>query len=170
MCEDVTGNDRRRRMQALHAPTGGDFRISLWEVTMHALLMLVIFAFVLGCSSQSGKAPTVLPAPAGSKPAAVTQLEKGNALFTSHNFAGAEEAYRQAIVLDAALAEAHYNLALTLDRAGQKTEAKKHYIEAANLAPGNKVIWNSPPLRQEAGGMGHDIGKKSYLDPSPRGF
>ncbi len=26
--------------------------------------------------------------------------------------------------------------------------ASQHYLEAANLAPGHKVIWNSPPLRR----------------------
>ena len=90
-------------------------------------------------------------------------------VFTSRDFAGAEQAFRQAIVADAGLAEAHYNLALTLDRAGRKDEAKKHYIEAANLAPGNKVIWDSPPLHQ-SDGLDHDIERKSYLDPTPRGF
>ena len=29
-----------------------------------------------------------------------------------------------------------------------KAGAKPHFIEAANLAPGHKVIWNSPPLRR----------------------
>ena len=109
-----------------------------------------------------------LLAPIGMRTAAA-QVEKGNTLFASRDFAGAEQAFRQAIVVDAGLAEAHYNLALTLDRAGRKDEAKKHYIEAANLAPGNKVIWDSPPLHQ-SGGLDHDVEKKSYLDPTPRGF
>jgi hypothetical protein len=34
-----------------------------------------------------------------------------------------------------------------MDKMGDQAGAKKHFIEAANLAPGNKVIWNSPPLR-----------------------
>ena len=35
-----------------------------------------------------------------------------------------------------------------MDKRGDQAGAKKHFIEAANLAPGNKVIWNSPPLRR----------------------
>jgi hypothetical protein len=31
---------------------------------------------------------------------------------------------------------------------GDQTGAKPHFIQAANLAPGNKVIWDSPPLRR----------------------
>ena len=45
------------------------------------------------------------------------------------------------------MAEAHYNLALTLVSQGSREEAEHHFIEAANLAPGHKVIWDSPPLR-----------------------
>jgi Flp pilus assembly protein TadD len=131
--------------------------------------MVVLCVIAVGCSSKSSPARNVLSAPSGANPEAAAQVEKGNALFTSHDFPGAEQAFRQAIVADAGLAEAHYNLALALDRSGRKDEAKKHYIEAANLAPGNKVIWDSPPLRQQTGGFNHDISKKSFLDPTPHG-
>jgi len=133
-------------------------------------LMLLLLPMVVACSGQSSKARNVLPAPSGTNPTVATQLEKGNALFASRDLAGAEQAFRQVIIADPALAEAHYNLALTLDRGGNQAEAKKHYIEAANLAPGNKVIWDSPPLREQASGLNHDINKKSYQDPSYRGF
>jgi|SRR6188508_878790 Flp pilus assembly protein TadD len=137
---------------------------------MRIPLMILVSALALGCSSQSGKTGTVLSPPSGTKPAAATHIEKGNALFASRNFPGAEEAFRQAILADSTSAEAHYNLALTLDRSGHQDEARKHYIEAANLAPGNKVIWDSPPLRRNTGGLGHDVEKKTYLDVNPRGY
>lgn len=137
---------------------------------MRKVLSIVLIAMVVGCSSQSTKARNVLPAPNGTKPAVATQLEKGNALFASRDLTGAEQAFRETISADPTLAEAHYNLAVTLDRAGNLAEAKKHYIEAANLAPGNKIIWDSPPLRQQSGGLNHDINKKSYQDPTYRGF
>jgi Flp pilus assembly protein TadD len=137
---------------------------------MRVWLTVIFCAVALGCSSKSVKVDNVLPAPTGSKPGAATALQKGNALFAAGNFDGAEQAFREAIAADSAFAEAHYNLALTLDRTGHHDEAKKHYIQAANLAPGNKVIWDSPPLRQHSGGMGHDIEKKSFLDATPRAF
>jgi Flp pilus assembly protein TadD len=137
---------------------------------MRIVLMMAACLLAAGCSSQSGKAGNVLPPASGTQPAAATQIEKGNALFASRNFAGAEDAFRQALAADSTSAEAHYNLALTLDRAGQQAEARKHYIEAANLAPGNKVIWDSPPLREKTGGYHYNVEKKSYLDPSGKGY
>jgi Tfp pilus assembly protein PilF len=144
--------------------------ISSREVAMRILLTVVFTVLALGCSSRSARVEHVLSAPSGVKPAAATQLDKGNQLFAAGDFTGAEQAFRDAIGADPAFAEAHYNLALTLERAGHQGEAKKHYIEAANLAPGHKIIWDSPPLRQHTSGFNHDIDKKSYLDPNPRGF
>ena len=70
------------------------------------------------------------------------------------------------IAAEPTLAEAHYNLAATLHRAGNIAEAKKHYMEAASLAPGNKVIWDAPPLRART--FNDDLSKKSYLDAKPQ--
>ncbi|HEY7129445.1 MAG TPA: tetratricopeptide repeat protein [Nitrospira sp.] len=137
---------------------------------MRIVLTIILCAFALGCSSKPGTTRNVLPAPSGTKPEAAAQVQKGNSLFASQDFAGAEQAFRQAILADAGLAEAHYNLALSLDQTGRKDEARKHYIEAANLAPGNKIIWDSPPLRQRTGGLNYDVEKKSYLDPNSRGY
>ena len=137
---------------------------------MRSVLTILLLFIIAGCTSQPAKGRNVLAAPSGTKPAAASQLEKGNALFATSDLTGAEQAFRQTILEDSTLAEAHYNLALTLDRAGNAAEAKKHYIEAANLAPGNKIIWDSPPLRGQTGGLNYDINKKSYLDPSNRGF
>ena len=40
--------------------------------------------------------------------------------------------------------------AVVVDIDGVLSDAstRQHYIEAANLAPGHKVIWDSPPLRR----------------------
>lgn len=137
---------------------------------MRIVWTVLLLSAVVGCSGQSSKATSVLAAPAGTKPAVAAQLEQGNALFSSSDYAGAEQAFRQALAIDATSAEAHYNLAVTLDRTGNKAEAKKHYIQAANLAPGNKVIWDSPPLRAQTNGLNHDISRKSHMDPSNRGY
>ncbi|HEU4684061.1 MAG TPA: tetratricopeptide repeat protein [Nitrospira sp.] len=132
--------------------------------------VLVVLSLFLGCATSGGPLVTVLAAPQGIKPDLAAQLERGNSLFAARDWPGAEQAFRQTIASDGAFAEAHYNLAVTLDRMGRQAEAKKHYIEAANLAPGNKVIWDSPPLRGRSGGLTHDVERKSYQDPSYRGF
>lgn len=130
------------------------------------LLGLVGIWFLAACTSPISKPPTVLQAPAEISSAVVTQLERGNALFAAQKWAEAEEAYRQTIAAAPNFAEAHYNLATVLYRAGNKVEAKKHYMEAANLAPGNKVIWDAPPFR--ASNFNDDLSKKSYLDAKPQ--
>lgn len=120
----------------------------------------------MGCASPKAPPSSVLTAPTGSSAEMVAQLDEGNRLFSMKDYARAEQSYRQAIAAHPSLAEAHYNLAVTLDRTGNRTEARKHYIEAANLAPGHKVIWDSPPFRET--GLTYDINKKSFLDADPK--
>ena len=94
-------------------------------------------------------------------------MADGDRLASAKDWAAAAKAYERATAAQPELAEAHYNLAVCLDRMGERAEAKKHYVTAANLAPGNKVIWDSPPLRESA--STHNLRQKSYLDPTPRG-
>jgi Tfp pilus assembly protein PilF len=129
-------------------------------------LSLLGIWFLVACTSPQSKPPTVLQAPAGVSPAVTAQLERGNALFSAQKWAEAEQVYRETVAAEPTLAEAHYNLATTLYRAGNKIEAKKHYMEAANLAPGNKVIWDAPPFR--ASRANDELNKKSFLDPKPQ--
>jgi Flp pilus assembly protein TadD len=95
-------------------------------------------------------------------------MAEGERLFNLKDWAGASKAFQGAVTQQPDLAEAHYNTAVCLDQLGHRAEAKKHYMTAANLAPGNKVIWDSPPLREI--GFTYDLDKKSYLDPTYRGF
>ena len=76
-------------------------------------------------------------------------LTEGNRLFREGRWEGARKQFQAAVQAQPDLAEAHYNLALAMDHYGGGKKAQKtHYIKAANLAPGHKVIWNSPPLRR----------------------
>lgn len=131
-------------------------------------MLCVVAGLVLatGCSSQSKAVLQPLRAPQGTVPDAVARLDEGNKRFMAEDWAGAQTAYLQSIAAEPTLAEAHYNLALTLDRLGDKTQAKKQYLEAANLAPGHKVIWDAPPLRKHADDA--QFNKKSFLDAAPR--
>ena len=134
---------------------------------MNSIFVSVIgIWFLVACASPTSKPLTVLQAPAGVSPTVAAQLDRGNALFAAQKWVEAEQVYRQTIAAEPTLAEAHYNLAATLDRTGNKVEAKRHYMEAANLAPGNKVIWDAPPLR--ASSFSDELSKKSYLDAKPQ--
>jgi len=68
------------------------------------------------------------------------------ALYKEGRYEAAKEKFTEAVTLGPACAEAHYNLGLSLSYLGEKDDARQHFIEAANLAPGNQVIWDSPAL------------------------
>ncbi len=111
---------------------------------------VVIGVALLGaCASPPKvvKQPT-LSAPINANPTARAAVTQGNQLFAQGRWQAAKEQYEKALEAQNTVAEAHYNLALTLDRLGHREEARPHYMEAANLAPGHRVIWNSPVLRR----------------------
>ncbi len=112
------------------------------------ILWVGVFAvLVVGCAGHVHKEQTLRP-PAGAEPAARKAMVQGNQFSAAHQLEAAKKEYEAAIKIQPSLAEAHYNLALTLEQLGNPKEARHHYREAANLAPGHKVIWNSPPLRR----------------------
>lgn len=101
-----------------------------------------------GCVSDKPAPLTTLAPPPNVDTHLKQVFTEGSRLFREGQWEAARQQFQSAVELQADLAEAHYNLALSMDRMGDQAGAKKHYIEAANLAPGHKVIWNSPPLRQ----------------------
>ena len=131
------------------------------------LRLLMSVGMLSGCASLKAPPTTVLAAPTETSAKAAPFMREGDRLFQAKDWAGASQAYQSAIGVQPDLAEWHYNLAVVLERMGNKNEAKKHYVTAANLAPGNRVIWDAPPLRETSGGLNHNIGQKSYLDPTP---
>jgi tetratricopeptide (TPR) repeat protein len=73
--------------------------------------------------------------------------EQGTRDYQSGRYLEAKTAFEQAIKAAPNSGEAHYNLGLVLFALGETDQAREHFIEAANLAPGHKVIWDSPALR-----------------------
>ena len=104
--------------------------------------------FIAACSSTGKARVTALNAPGGSNPEAAAAVNAGNQAFAAGQWAMAKQHYEKAIGVQETLAEAHYNLALTLDRLGQRKQAEAHYTQAANYAPGHQVIWNSRIYRR----------------------
>ena len=107
--------------------------------------MSAIFSVFVACSSTPQ--PTLLPAPPEALPAAATHNKDGLQLFAAGKIDLAGNAFQAALTEDPNMAEAHYNLAIILASRGSRDEAEQHFIEAANLAPGHKIIWDSPALR-----------------------
>jgi len=114
-------------------------RRSLWIVLVGLL--------VSGCATATVPERT-LRAPSGTIPAAASAMEEGNRLFAARQWEQAKAQYEAAIKAQPSLAEAHYNLAMVIEILGDDATARRHYVEAANLAPGHKIIWDSPPFRR----------------------
>ncbi|MDE3018788.1 MAG: tetratricopeptide repeat protein, partial [Nitrospirota bacterium] len=94
------------------------------------------------------KARVPLPLGMSASTVAVQATEQGTQAYQSRRFDEAKTAFEQAVAAVPDSGEAHYNLGLALFAIGDNDAAREHFIEAANLAPGNKVIWDSPALRQ----------------------
>lgn len=124
---------------------------------MRRSLLVVLVGFLIsGCAAATAHERT-LRAPTGTVPAAASAMEEGNRLFAARQWEQAKAQYEAAIKAQPSLAEAHYNLAMVIEILGDDATARRHYIEAANLAPGHKVIWDSPPLRRHG-----------LVDPTPK--
>jgi len=133
----------------------------LWR----SLLVFGIWPFLLmGCLGDPAPPPQLtLNAPFGAKPTAVSALKEGNQRFAEGRWGVAKTLYEEAIQAQPDLAEAHYNLGLVYERLGDRQQARHYYIEAANLAPGHKTIWNSPPLKRHG-----NVEIKEEAGPPPK--
>lgn len=118
---------------------------------MKYLSLLSIVLLFLGtgaCSFMSKEKPLVpLALEPGMKSQAVTLTEQGTQAYQAKQFNDAKTYFSQAVAEAPQSGPAHYNYALALNNVGETDQARQHFMEAANLAPGDKVIWDSPALR-----------------------
>jgi tetratricopeptide (TPR) repeat protein len=121
------------------------------EGAMKYLSMLGVILLFLGaasCSSTSKAKPLVpLALEPDVKPQAVAQTEQGTQAYQAKQFDEAKSYFFQAVATAPQSGQAHYNYALALYALGDTEQARQQFMEAANLAPGDKVIWDSPALR-----------------------
>lgn len=114
--------------------------------TTSLILALLLAVWLPGCASKPK--PRV---PLALKPNVAPELvqinSQGIAEYQTRQFDQAKAHFQQVLIGAPTAAEAHYNLGLTLFALGDGDQARDHFIEAANLAPGDKVIWDSPALR-----------------------
>jgi Tfp pilus assembly protein PilF len=105
--------------------------------------------WIAGCFNTNKPKPRVpLPIRPPASELAVRATQQGTEEYQQGQFAEAKTHFEQAVAGAPQAAEAHYNLGLALFALGENDRAREHFIEAANLAPGDKVIWDSPALRQ----------------------
>lgn len=94
-----------------------------------------------------GMAEGALMAPAGA-----AENNEGADHYQQGHWDVAQEHFTKAVAANADLAEAHYNLALALDKLGNHSEATNHFKKALELAPANPQIAGSKILQAHVGG------------------
>ena len=128
-------------------------------------VLALVIGLLLESGCQSAPARKLLSAPPGVSAQAVEHNEAGIRAYDQSQWEQARQHFEEAITAAPSLAEAHFNLGMALYKLRAFKDGDRHFIEAANLAPGNKVIWNSPALKHvavpekeppaEAGDHGH---------------
>ncbi len=114
-------------------------------LSMLAVILLLVEA--VACSTRRAKPLVPLALESGVKPQVVTLTEQGTQAYQAKQFDDAKNYFSQAVTAAPQSGPAHYNYALALHALGDQEQARQQFMEAANLAPGDKVIWDSPALR-----------------------
>jgi Tfp pilus assembly protein PilF len=112
-------------------------------VGMSIVLSGVLIAMSAG--ADMNKTAPAIPAPAGSK--AEIAINEGIAHYNKNHWDVAKKHFQEAVQADQQSAEAHYNLALALDKSGDHKGAIEHFKAAKELGKDNPQIQNSGILQ-----------------------
>ena len=111
-----------------------------------AILGIVLMLVSTMACSQKRK-PLVPFALDGEVKSQATELtEQGTQAYQAKQYEEAKRYFQQAVAAALRSGPAHYNYALALNALGDSEVARQHFLEAADLAPGDKIIWDSPAL------------------------
>lgn len=127
---------------------------------MPLLLVLCLIAIGAACAKKPAPLVPLTLTDGGVKPQAITLTEQGTQAYRAKQFDEAKSYFGQALAAAPESGQAHYNYALALNALGDAEGARQHFVEAANLAPGDKVIWDSPALAP----FGNPQGQKVYKE------
>ncbi len=114
------------------------------SVALLGILLLVLGA--AACSKSKARPLVPLALEAGVPPRAIALNEQGMQAYQGREYEEAKKYFAQTVEAAPQSGPAHYNYALALNRLGETEAARKQFVEAANLAPGDKIIWDSPVL------------------------
>ncbi len=106
---------------------------------------LMVALLVTGAWADAKHEASPLDAPAAS--AGASHNAEGIEHYKQGHWGVAADHFSAAAKADPKLAQAHYNLALALDKQGNHKEATQHFDEALKLAPQEKAIADSPILK-----------------------
>jgi Flp pilus assembly protein TadD len=132
-------------------------RFIVKHVSLELSLILACLITVVSCDSgkpagtatMAAGADTALMSPASSPGRA--DNDEGVSHYKQGHWDVAADWFKKAVKADGNLAEAHYNLALSLDKMGKHEDATAAFKKAAELAPTNPAIKDSPILKKHLG-------------------
>lgn len=99
----------------------------------------------ISAGADMNKTEPAIPAPAGSK--AEMAINEGMAHYNQGHWDVAKKHFQEAVQADQRSAEAHYDLALALDKSGDHKSAVEHFKAARDLGKDNPQIQNSGILQ-----------------------
>ncbi len=108
--------------------------------------MIIALMGTTGCFSKRKPLVPLALVDADAKSQAVLLTEQGTQAYHAKQFEEAKKLFEQAVSVAPQSGQAHYNYGLALNALGKQDVARQHFLEAANLAPGDQVIWDSPAL------------------------
>jgi Tfp pilus assembly protein PilF len=108
--------------------------------------VILLLVGAVACSKNRAKPLVPLVLESGVKSQAEVLTEQGTQAYQARQFDDAKNYFSQAVATAPQSGPAHYNYALALNALGDTEQARQQFMEAANLAPGDKVIWDSPAL------------------------
>lgn len=121
--------------------------VGAWSrVTVGVVLVAVCVVGGAACGKAKRAVRLPLTLEQGAPAQAVAVNEQGTQAFRANDFENAKALFGQAVATAPSSAEAHYNYGLALNALGETEAARKQFLDAADLAPGHKVIWDSPAL------------------------
>lgn len=111
-----------------------------------AILGVVLILAATTACAQKRKPLVPLALEGEVKPQATLLTEQGTQAFQAKQYEEAKRFFEQAVAAAPQSGQAHYNYALALNALGDSESARQHFLEAADLSPGDKIIWDSPAL------------------------
>lgn len=113
--------------------------VMMWSVAGAGVLMTAI------ATADMNKTAPALPAPSGSK--VESAIKEGTMHYEQGHWDIARKHFERAVQADEQSAEAHYNLALALDKGGDHQAAIQHFKAAQEYGKDNPQIQNSGILQ-----------------------
>lgn len=118
------------------------------EQTIRRFVMLGVALVLVATAACSHKPKPLVPLVLEGevKPQAIMLTEQGTEAYQTQQYEEAKRYFEQAVSEAPQSGPAHYNYALALNALGNTAVARRHFLQAADLAPGDKIIWDSPAL------------------------